>query len=378
MVNFFFVENNDKRIKYFIIIKEVKMDINKAKDLQKEIARLSKTGDLSLYKEADERCLTLLDILEERDPSERDSIGHVVSPLDAFERQLMLVNITSSEKRSVTVDEFFSSSAMILAPEWFRQQIKAGMAMKPGADKLVAVETPVKGPSYKPLYISSPETKGKSLAEIGEGSAVPKITVTYRDKDISIRDYGRGLDFTYRAIRWSSLAEFKVILWYVGFNIQNDKIGSVYNSVINGDGASGAADSVSAGTSGYENLTYNDLVNLFVEFEPFEMNAIIVNKNVESKILSLAEFKDPHAGFKFQATGEIVTPMGAEIFRYDSASDNYIAAIDKRFAIKKGVEQDLLVESDKIIEKRIEECIISESIAYSVLCDKARKYLDMS
>jgi len=70
--------------------------------------------------------------------------------------------------------------------------------------------------------------------------------------------------------------------------------------------------------------------------------------------------------------------MGAEIFRYDSASDNYIAAIDKRFAIKKGVEQDLLVEADKIMEKRIEECIISESIAYSVLCDKARKYLDMS
>jgi len=354
------------------------MDLNKARDLQNEIARLSKTGDLSLYKEADERGLTLLDILEERDPSEKDSIGNIVSPLDAFERQLMLANITSTEKNSVTVDEFFSSSVMILTPEWFRRQIKAGMAMKPGVDKLIAVEAPVKGPSHKPIYISAPDIKGKSLSEIAEGGAVPKITVTYRDKDVSIRDYGRGLDFTYRVIRWSSLAEFKVILWYVGFNIQVDKIGAVYNSVIDGDGASPAADSVSAGASGYENLSYNDLINLFVEFDPFEMNAIIVNKTVESKILGMSEFKDPHAGFKFQATGKIVTPMGAEIFRYDSASDNYIAAIDKRFAIKKGVEQDLLVEADKIMEKRIEECIISESIAYSVLCDKARKYLDMS
>jgi len=183
------------------------MDLNKARDLQNEIARLSKTGDLSLYKEADERGLTLLDILEERDPSEKDSIGNIVSPLDAFERQLMLANITSTEKNSVTVDEFFSSSVMILTPEWFRRQIKAGMAMKPGVDKLIAVEAPVKGPSHKPIYISAPDIKGKSLSEIAEGGAVPKITVTYRDKDVSIRDYGRGLDFTYRVIRcrlWQS------------------------------------------------------------------------------------------------------------------------------------------------------------------------------
>ena len=144
------------------------MDLNKAKDLHNEIARLSKTGDLSIYKEADERGITLLDILEERDPSERDVLGNVITPLDAFERQLMLANITSSERSNVTVDDFFSSSVMILTPEWFRRQIKAGMSMKPGVDKLVAVESPVKGPSYKPLYISSPGIKGRSLAEIAE------------------------------------------------------------------------------------------------------------------------------------------------------------------------------------------------------------------
>ncbi len=354
------------------------MDLTKSKDLHEEITRLSKTGDLSLYKEADEKGMTILDILEERDPSEKDINGNIVTPLDAFERQLMLANIKSSQNSKVTVEDFFSSSAMILAPEWFRRQIRAGMDMKQGVDKLVAVEVPVKGPSFKPLYIQSPDTKGKSLSEISEGSAVPKVTITYREKDVSIRDYGRGIDFTYRVIRWSTLAEFKVILWYIGFNIQNDKIGAVYNSIINGDGSSGAAGSVSASISGYNNLTYDDLVSLFIEFEPFEMNAIIVNKNVESRLLTMAEFKDPLAGFKFQSAGEIVTPMGAEIFRYDSASDDYIAAIDKRFAIKKGVEQDLLVEADKIIERRIEECVISESIAYSVLCDNARKYLDMS
>lgn len=354
------------------------MDLTKAKDLQQDIARWSKTGDMSLYKDVDDRHITILDFLEERDPSERDAVGNITSPLDAFERQLMLAGIRSDDNSKVTVDEFFNSPAMILAPEWFRRQIGVGMKLKPGVDRLIAFSVPVKGPSYKPIYIAAPETKGKSLAKLAESAVMPKITVTYRDKDVHINDYGRVLDFTYRVIRWSSLAEFKIILWYIGFNIQNDKVGAVYNAVINGDGASDSAKSVSAGASGYANLTYDDLVKLFVEFDPFEMNALIVNKNVETKILTLAEFKDPMAGFNFQSNGKMLTPLGAEIFRYDGAGDNYIAAIDKRFAIKMGVEQELFVEADKIIDRRIEECAVSESIAYSVLLDDARRYLDMS
>ena len=354
------------------------MDLSRAKELQKDIGRWSKTGDLSLYKEADERGNTVLDLLEERDPSERNEEGKIISPLDAFERQLMLSGIRSDNNSTVTVEDFFNSPAMVLSPEWFRRQIQAGMGMKPGLDKLIAFSVPVKGPSYKPIYLASPATKGKSLGKIADGAALPKVTVTYRDKDVHINDYGRAMDFSYRVVRWSTLTEFKVILWYVGFNIQNDKIGAIYNAVINGDGASSAAQSVSAGTPGYANLAYDDLVNLFVEFSPFEMNALIVNKSVEAKILSMAEFKDPMVGFNFQATGKPVTPLGAEIYRYDNASDDYIAAIDRRFAIKKGIEQDLVVEADKIIDRRIEECVVSESVAYSVLLDDARKFLDMS
>jgi hypothetical protein len=354
------------------------MDLTKAKDLQQEIARWSKSGDMSLYKEADERHMTVLELLEERDPSARNAEGGIDAPLDAFERQMMLTDMRANDVSTVTVDDLFNSPAGILAPEWFRRQIKAGMDMKSGADDLLAASTPIKGPANKPIYIASPDTMGKSLGMISEGAAMPKVTVTYRDKDVPVNDYGRALDFSYRTIRWATLAEFKVILWYIGFNIQTDKIAAVYEAVISGDGTSGAAGSVAAGVSGVANLTYDDLVALFVEFEPFEMNAIIVNKTVENKILSLSEFKDPAAGFNFQATGQLVMPLGAKIFRYDDAGSDYIAALDKRFAVKKGVEQDLLVEADKIIDRRIEEVTVSESIAYSVMLDNARQYLDMS
>ena len=45
---------------------ELRMDVTKAKDLQEAVGRWSKTGDMSLYREADERRMTVRDLLEER------------------------------------------------------------------------------------------------------------------------------------------------------------------------------------------------------------------------------------------------------------------------------------------------------------------------
>ena len=70
--------------------------------------------------------------------------------------------------------------------------------------------------------------------------------------------------------------------------------------IIEGGGKVGAANSVSAAVSGYANLSYNDLVDLFVAFRPFKMTRFIVNTNVEAAILKLSELKDPQAGFSFQ------------------------------------------------------------------------------
>ena len=114
------------------------MDVTKAKDLQEAVGRWLKTGDMSLYREADERRMTVRDLLEERDPSERSPDGTIAAPLDAFERQMMLAGMRAAPGDSVTVDAFFNSPVAILAPEWFRRQIKVGMDMKPGADNLLA------------------------------------------------------------------------------------------------------------------------------------------------------------------------------------------------------------------------------------------------
>jgi len=354
------------------------MDLSRAKDIAKKIEHWSRTGSLELYNEANEKKSSISAVLEEMDPTPRDANGHSEWPLDAFERQLMLFGVRSAENNSITVRQFFDGRGFILAPEWFRRQITHGMKLYADADDLVAVTSRVQGPSFQPLYIESPSDKGRSLAQFGQGASMPKVTVLYRDKYISLNDFGRVFDFSYKVIQHSDLSELKVVLWYVGYNIQNDKIGAIYNLVMNGDGTVGAADSVSAGASGVDNLTYDDLVNLFVAFRPFKMTRIIVNTTVEAKILKLSEFKDPQAGFSFQRTGDVMTPLGARIAVYSGAGSNYIAAIDNRFAVKKGYSQELMIEHDKIIERKIEQAAVSQELGYSVFLEDARRYLDMS
>lgn len=354
------------------------MDLTRSKDVTKKIEHLSRSGSLELYNEANEKKLSISSLLEEMDPTPRDQFGKPEWPLDAFERQLMLFGIRSGEYNSITVQELFDGRGMILAPEWFRRQIIKGMQLYTDADDLIAVSAKVNGPSFQPLYIESPSQTGKSLAKFGQGASMPVVTILYRDKTISLNDYGRAFDFSYKVIQHSDLSELKVVLWYVGYNIQNDKIGAIYNLVMSGDGTVGAAGSVSAGTPGVDNLTYDDLVDLFVAFRPFKMTRIIVNTVVEAKILKMAEFKDPQAGFSFQRTGDVMTPLGAKIAVYSGAGNDYIAALDQRFAVKKGYNQELMIEHDKIIDRKIEQAAVSQELGYSVFLEDARKYLDMS
>jgi len=345
------------------------MDLTKAKDLSKKLESISGSNPMEIYNECDKEGITLTEYLERIDTTEKDS------PLDAFERQLYLAGIDDK----ITVDSFYSGGRMVLLPEWVRRQIKRGMSMAGEIDKLIAVSTKVNGPSVRPIYIKNPEQKGKSLSKITEPAEMEKVLVTFRDKDLSINEFGLALDCGYRVVKNASLAEFKSILWYVGLNLQTDKLAAIYDTVLNGDGIVGSSGSVAAGTSGLDNLAYTDLVSLYADFEkPFVMDSMIISKNAFVKIHTLSEFKDPLAGFNFQKTGRPVSPLGAVSFIYRNASDDKIVSFDSRFAVKEYIETDLTIEADKIIDKKLEEVAVSESKTYAVYFDKARRYLDMS
>ncbi|KAA3634862.1 MAG: hypothetical protein DWP97_06100 [Calditrichaeota bacterium] len=322
-----------------------------------------------LYIEADTKGMTLTELLEseEYDPSLPGA------PLDAFERQLLLAGVKLGGKSPTTVEQFYHQAPALL-PEFMLREIKKGMAMRPELTKLVANSTTVASNSYTPFYINTDDTANFSMRPIGDGAEIPQLIVTEQNHAVNVIDYGLALKTSYKALRYRTTSQFRVLLWYVGFKIQTDKIGLIVDCIINGDGNSNAASVITTALSG--TLTYDDLITLWSNFSPFELNTIVCHVNQLKTILTLNEFKDPLAGYKFQGTGELFSPLGANLIRSDEVPTDLVIGLDNRFAVEEVITQPLMIEYDKVIDQRFEEAVISESVTYAKILKEASVALD--
>jgi hypothetical protein len=191
-----------------------------------------------------------------------------------------------------------------------------------------------------------------------------------------VRDYGLSLRTSYKTLRHRSTAQFKVLLWYIGFQLQSDKIALVVDTLVNGDGNDNPADIVTTAVSG--TLDYSDLIKLWAEFSPFEMNHLVCHIDSLKTILDMEEFKDPLAGNRFGNTGDLFTPLGAALIRSDRVTSDQVIGLDARFAVEEVISQPLMVEFDKIIEQKFEEAVISESVSYAKVVREASVVLDIT
>lgn len=321
------------------------------------------------YLQAQSRGLTLSELLEtdEYDPSPAGS------PLDAFERQLALSGLRVGGRHGSTVDLFYKKAPALL-PEFMLREVRKGQKMRPELSRLLSGSTLINSNRYTPFYIDTGDTEPLSLRPIGEGADIPALTVTEQTHSVPVRDYGLTLKASYKALRHRSTTQFKVLLWYIGFRMQTDKIAMAVDTLVNGDGNDNAATVVNAASSG--SLTYSDLVALWAEFSPFEMNHLVCHIDTLKTILALDEFKDPLAGYRFRRTGELFTPLGATLVRCDAVASDQVIGLDARFAVEEVVGQPLMVEYDKIIEQKFEEAVISESVSYAKVVTEASTILD--
>lgn len=76
--------------------------------------------------------------------------------------------------------------------------------------------------------------------------------------------------------------------------------------LIHGDGNDNAA--AASETKGAGVLTYDELVDFWAAFDPYEMNTLLVSSDVLLKMLKLAEFQNPLTGLNFQGTGKLPPP----------------------------------------------------------------------
>ncbi len=349
--------------------------IDTSKQLKELVTRHSRAGDLSLYAEAQEQGVSFSKLLEQIDPSDPKN------PLDAFERQLQLHGIVPNGVRSITMEQFFVGSGLILLPEYILREIQRGCRMVQDPNELIASTVSDTGPTVRPIYIKTTAAK-TSLGKRGSGGggAYPRVELLYRDKEAAVIDRGRQFDFSYRVVRNQKLTEFRVFLNWIGAQMAYDEIDDIYNVLLNGDGTSPAATDVFNGAAG--TFAYTDLVHLAMAFEvPARMTHILALGTDVETIVNLSQFQEPNAWREaelFTRTGDYRSflPVNAKLVVAPNATSTKVLGLDCRFAVRETVTQPLMIEAEKVINQKLESAVVSKESVYTVMVDGAAKLSD--
>ncbi len=315
---------------------------------------------------------SLTAVLEELDPSEHYK-GTPLEGLDAFQRQLKRYDIRVGGAHSDSVQKFFeTSNSAALFPEYVARAVRQGIEGSDCLQDIVATKTVIDGMDYRSV-VSTPTDDEKALKPVMEGAVLPQTNIRTSENLVKLIKRGRMLVASYEAIKYQRLDLFTVTLRQIGAHIAHEQLKDAVNVIINGDGNNNAAAVVSLGTA--NTLTYDDLIKLWGNLAPYELNTMLAPTDMMQKLLALDEMKDAQAGLTFQGTGKMITPMGAKLLHIPSMVSGKIIGLDKQCALEMVQSGDILLDSDKLIDRQLERASISCIAGFAKIFKDASKVL---
>ena len=299
-------------------------------------------------------------VLERLDPSEQYK-GTGMEGLDAFQRQLKRFDIKVRGAASDPVEKFFrTADSAVLFPEYIARSVRQGMEEGDLLPSITAATAQAGGDS-------------KELKAVDEGASIPATTIQVQANLVKLRKRGRMLVASYEAVRYQKLDLFSVTLRQIGSHIAQMLLADAVEVLIHGDGNDNAA--AASETKGAGVLTYDELVDFWAAFDPYEMNTLLVSSDVLLKMLKLAEFQNPLTGLNFQGTGKLSTPLGATLLRTSVLPKNTAIGLDKRYALELVQGSDVTVEYDKLIDRQLERAAITTISGFAKLFQGASRVL---
>jgi len=323
--------------------------------------------DKGMYHEAGK---SFTQVLESMDPDQQYK-GTAMEGLDAFQRQLKRFDIKVKGAGSDVVEKFFrTADSAVLFPEYIARSVRQGMEEQNMLPAITAAVTKFDGMDYRSITAQTGDD-AKKLRRVEEGAAIPATTVKVQDNLVQLHKRGRMLVASYEAIRHQKLDLFSVTLRQIGAHINRMHLEDAIDVLINGDGNNNPAQVFQAAGEGV--LTYEDLVDFWAKFDPYEMNTLLVSNDMMVKMLKLPEFQNPATGLNFQGTGKLTTPLGATLLRTSALPANTMIGLDRNYALEMVQGGDVMIEYDKLIDRQLERAAITSTSGFAKLFGAAAK-----
>ncbi len=330
-----------------------------------------------MYKQAAKEGVSLTEILEREDPSENyPGVG-----LDAFERQLAARGLSVAGRAAVKLEEFYDTpDSSVLFPEFIDRQVRMGELLSDVTlrdDDIIATETEIDSMTYENAIVDL--TSDVNMKIVPQGTKFPRVSITLSDKTVTLRKHAILISQTYEHLRGIRVNKMAVFLRLVGWKMAQDKAADALDILMNGN----TGQSNPAFTFAATGLTYNNMVDFFLKFDPYSFRVVILPEAGLGAVLKLSEFKDSRIFSEFLTEGRLISPMGATMKRHDPETASVLASkmvgVDERFALERIVQSGAtLTETDKVIDGQWEELAISTVVGYAKIIADAAGVWDYS
>ena len=275
----------------------------------------------------------------------------------------------------VTVERFFQSdpSAKWLFPDIVREAVLTGIRRRPAYGSLIAADEAVPGTAYDlPYVVENAEEEEPRM--VAEGAVIPESELTYGNRVVRLRKLGRGVIASYEAIRRMSVNLLRVHLVRIGEQMGQQLDAALAGTLISGEQADGSDAAVPIHTATSNAWVYGDIVGGFLELavaRGFTPTHMLADTALCKTILGMTEFKDSVL-FDFAKTGNLPSPLGVKLVPMAYQPPKTLTILDANYAAVKLTEQDVLVESDKLINQQWERTYLTTVTAFALLYPQAR------
>ena len=296
--------------------------------------------------------------LEELDPSSAYA-GTSLAKLDPFERQLKRFNIRINGQDCDCVEKFFSTTeTAVLFPEFVTRCIRKGFN-ETVLKSVCAAKTVCASSQYLGCVLSDSET----YTTTAQAEQLPEATVREGTTATVLSKFGRLISASYEAVRQQRLDVFGVMLRSVGVKLAVSVVKEAVDVLVD--------DLTPITTSA---LTYDDLAALYGEFDCFDMTTVITSPELASKIAAMEQLKDCSAN----ADGKLILPFGSELIKTSAVDSDTIIGIDRDFALEFITSTDLVMETDKLIDRQLDQMTVSITCGFRRITPDAVKVLTVT
>ncbi len=296
--------------------------------------------------------------LEELDPTSA-YCGTPLEKLDAFERQLKRFNIRVKGSDCDSVEKFFTSTeSAVLFPEFVTRSIRKGFD-----DTILSSVCAVKTVVNSGQYLGCVLDDSTAYDVCSQGETLPTATVTESLAATVLAKYGRLISASYESIRQQRLDVFGVMLRSVGVRLAAAVVKKAVEVLADG------ADEVST-----TELTYADLAELYGKFESFDMTTVIASPALAAKIAAMDQLSDSSA----DADGRFILPFGSELIKTSAAGADTIIGIDRDYALEFITSTELVMETDKLIDRQLDQMTASITCGFRKITPDAVKVLKIT